>query len=510
MRSVWMRGLLFAVVLLLAGYYGRPWTLGWIRPDEAQEIANDFLLKQGADLDRYTMIRATEHRRDGSWTDMERNIGAAADPAVGYLLRYFVSGLPDGWTVGVSPAGQIYKVEREQYDDSPGAKLDRRAATSLTVSKLATDLALPMDRLMLTQDSLFARPQRNDWGFVFSVSDSAGHADAFYVGLTGDVLTSFRVLRAERETAVHALPARTAANRVLGFAIILIGVFVIWQFHKSPLANSAAGTWGGVTFLLILLIRGLTFPKYVILMPSDMPYAGFLARVGLSAVVDALQGAILVGLLVATGDSAMRDHILKNTTLTRLGRGIRSWSHAWANAARWALPAAALVILAEIAAMKFIGPVGMYSKIPPMLAGDFASPLRPLALPAQIAYDVFWDEGLYRLWLLPFMLLFFRVWLGVIVAAGFATYWAGFNLSQALEPGTIFFFAWTMIAGFLVARSGILAAVLFHLFVIAGYAIITLVWIGFDATTIGLLIASLAGILAAIAWKEEHTTSPVS
>ena len=473
------------------------------------EIAEDFLLKQGADLDRYTSLRATEYRRNGTWTELEADIASTADPAVGYVLRYFASGTTDGWTVGVSPAGQIYKIERDEFEDSPGVKLDRRMATSLVVSKLATDLSLPVDRLVLTYDSLFSRPQRNDWGFLFTVPDTTIDRDGFGVGLTGDALTSFSVKRAETET-MPTLPDRTTSNRVLGFAIILVGVLIMWQFHKSPLARSAAGTWGGAIFLLILLIRGLTFPKYVILMPTDVPYAGYLARVGLSAFVDALQAAILVGLIVATGDSTLRDHIPNCTTVTRLGRGIRNWSHAWANAARWALPAAAVVIVAETIGLKLFGPVGIYSKIPPLFATTLSSPLPSLALPFQIAYDVLWDEGFYRLWLLAFMLLFFRVWLGVLVGAGLATYWAGFNPTQMLEPGCIFFFAWSLIAGFLVARSGILAAVLFHLFVLAGFAVITLLWIAFDPLAVGLLLGTLVGIIAAIALKETSNSKPQS
>ena len=105
-----MRGLIFAIALVVAGWQGRPWELGWIRPDEAVEIAEDFLLKQGADLDRYTSLRATEYRRNGTWTELEADIASSADPAVGYVLRYFASGTTDGWTVGVSPAGQIYKI----------------------------------------------------------------------------------------------------------------------------------------------------------------------------------------------------------------------------------------------------------------------------------------------------------------------------------------------------------------------------------------------------------------
>jgi hypothetical protein len=501
LRSVWIRGLFFLAVLAFAGHYGRPWELGWLRPHEAEDIAEDFLLRQNAELDKYTLIRATEYRRTGAWNRLEQSTVEAGEPAVGYVLRYFAHGTTDSWTVGVSPAGQIYRVAREQFEDQPGAELDRYSALNLTEGKMAADLRLPIDLLTLYQDSLYARSQRYDWGFVFAVSDPLPRP-RLRVELSGDALTGLSVLETPRGNQLKTLPHRAESDRILGFAIILIGVFIMWQFHKAPLATSAAGVWGGAVFLLILLVRGLTFMQSVLLMPTDVPYSGYLARIGLSAIVDALQAAIITGLIVATGDSAMRDHVLRSTTLTRLGSGLRSWSHAWGNAARWALAAAGLMIIVEIAAMRIFGLVGIYSKLPPIIAGSLSSPLPALALPVQLGYDVMWDEGLYRLWLLPFTMLFLRPWLGVIVSAGLVTCWTGFNPSQFAEPGCLAFLLWNIVAGFLVLRSGILAAILFHLFLLTGLAAITVYWIGFDGAAVGILLGILITVIILIGWRE--------
>lgn len=501
LRSVWVRGVLFAVVLLIAAQYGRPWDFGWMRPDEVDEIAENFLFHQNADLGKYTQIRATEYRKHGEWNRMESGPVDVGDPAVGYVLRYFAPGTMDGWTMGISPAGRIYRVTREQFEDQPGAELNSGTALALAEVKMAADLGLPIERLTLYSDTLFVRSQRNDWGFVFAVNDPLPQP-CLRVELSGDALTGLSTLDAPRQFQQGKLPERTESNRLLGFAIMLVGVFIIWQFHKAPLAAEATGTWGGVTFVLILLSRGLLFPQSVLGIPADVPYAGYLSRIALSAIVDALQAALIMGLAIATGDSALRDHLRRSTTLTRLGKGIRNWPYAWTNAARWALTAAAGMVLIEIIAMKYLGPVGLSSKLPPIIAGTLSSPLPALALPVQLATDVIWDEGLYRLWLFPFTLLFFRPWLGVLVAAGLVTYWAGFNPTQITQPGCMAYLLWNTVAGVLVAGSGILAAVLFHLFALAGLAAVTVFWIGFHEAAAGVVCGLLAGVIALIGWQE--------
>jgi hypothetical protein len=510
LNAVWLRGLLFVLVLAVSGRFGQPWGLGWLRADEAEEIAENFLLRQGTDLDKYTLIRSSEHRRFGAWNKMEESPVEVGNPAVGYVLRYFEVRQVNGWTISVSPAGHIYRVSREQLDDEPGLRVDESTAHELVETRMASDLGLPVEQLTLLRDTLHSRPQRSDWEFVYALGDSPT-VPRLRVVLSGDALTDLTVLRppgSSRSTSLKErndrnVPDRAGTNRIIGFIFVLAGAFIIWQFHKAPLATSQAGVAGGAMFLLVLLSRGLLFPQSLLFMPSDVPYAGYLARIALSAVVEAMQAAIIIGICAATGDSAMRDHLPRTTSITRYGKKIRSWAHAWANGARWALPAATVMIVLEVTAMRIFGPVGMYSKIPPILAGTLSSPSPIFALPVQLAHDVLWDEGVFRLWLLPFTLLFFRPWLGVLVSAGLVTYWTGFDLTQIAQPGFIAYVLWNAVAGLLVVRSGILAAVLFHFFMITGLAAISVVWIGFDWLAAALLVAIILIAIGLIGWPEE-------
>jgi hypothetical protein len=493
--SVLLRALVFAVALYEISDHARPWELGWLRRDEAAEIAEAFLVRQGAELGNYTLIHAVERRRQGEWTSRAGEQRLAVDPAVGYLMRYFRPGAVDGWTIAVAPTGRIYRVQREQLDDEPGLRLDRVQAFDLTLEKLATELGIPAYTLNLVSDTLLFQPQRNDWTFVFSWPEVLGDSGELQVTLAGEALTdvAFRPQRAPNETVPNRTPRD---SRVLGFVLILGGVFLIMHYHRTPLALKSAGLWGTLVFFLTLTVRGLTFSQAVIFMPADSPLSGYLSRVGLSALIEALQGGLLMGLVVATGEALARDVFRSSNSLSRLAPGVNGWRAAWAQAARWAFPAATIVLLVEAVVTHWAGPVGLCGKVPSMIANALSSPAPILALPSQIVLDLTWEECLYRLWLLSLLLFWLRLpVLAIPLSAAAAAFFAGFDLGQFTTLGGIFYCAWGLVAGFLMWRVGIVAAMLFHLLVVGGYAGMVLVWTGFG---LNVGAALLAGILAVV------------
>jgi hypothetical protein len=497
--------LIFVAALWSVWHWGKPWNLGWLRIDEAQSIAESFLVKQGVDLSHYTMIRAVERRREGAWTARaNEGLRFAVDPAVGYLLRYFREGAIDGWTVAVSPSGQIYRVQREQLDDEPGMRLDHADAFKLIVEKLATDLGIPSYKLNLLSDTLVFQPQRNDWTFTFAWPEALDSSGTFRATLSGEAISDLQFHPQAQPKVTEILPHRTTrSGRLLGFAAILGGVFLMMHYHRTPLALRMAGIWGGIMFLLTLGSRVLTFSQSVILMPSDSPLTGYLSRVGLSAVVDALQMGLITGLIVATGEALSRDVFRGSTTLSRLAPGLPNWRAAWARAARWAFPAAAVVLIYEAAAMHYLGPVGLCGKVPLFIADAFSSPLAGLALPVQMGLDSSWEELLYRLWLLSLLLFWLRLpILAIPLAACAAAFFAGFDLNQMISVGGLFYIGWGLVAGWLMWRVGIIAAIMFHFLVLGGYAGLTLFWTGFgDHFAIGLLTGMLVVIMI-VAWDQ--------
>jgi hypothetical protein len=500
-RSVLLRLLVFLAALWAVWHWAKPWHLGWLRIDEAQSIAESFLVKQGADLEHYTLIRAVERRREGIWAAREgQALRFGVDPAVGYLLRFFRKGTVDGWTVAVAPSGQIYRVQREQLDDEPGARLEYVPAFRLAVEKLATDLGIPSYKLRPLSDTLVFMPQRNDWTFAFAWPEAVDSSGSLKVTLAGETISDLHFQ--PPPGTVKTLPHRTSrSGRLLGFALILGGVFLMMHYHRTPLVLRSAGMWGGIVFLLTLAWRGLTFAQSVILMPAEDSLTGYLSRVALSAVVDALQSGLMMGLIVATGEALSRDVFRGSTTLSRLAPGIRDWRAAWAQAARWAFPAAAVVLVYEAAAMHYLGPVGLCGKVPSLIAGAFSSPMPGLALPVQIGLDMAWDECLYRLWLFTLFLFWLRLpVLAIPLSACAAAFFAGYDINQFLTIGGLFYIGWGLIAGWLMLRVGIIGAMLFHFLVLGGYAGLVLVWTGFgNHFGIGLL-TGMVMIILIIAW----------
>jgi len=500
-RSVLLRLLVFLAALWAVWNWGKPWHLGWLRMDEAQGIAESFLVKQGADLQHYTLIRAVERRAEGTWAAREKHaVRFGVDPAVGYLMRFFRKGTLDGWTIAVAPSGQIYRVQREQLDDEPGARLSYVPAYNLAVEKLATDLGIPSYKLSPLSDTLVFMPQRNDWTFAFSWPEVLDSGGAVRVTLAGETVTGLSF--DTPSSPLQTLPHRTSrSSRLLGFALILGGVFLMMHYHRTPLALRSAGLWGGLVFLLTLASRGLTFTQSVILMPPDDSLTGFLSRVGLSAVIEALQTGLLMGLIVATGEALSRDVFRGSTTLSRLAPGLKDWRAAWAQAARWAFPAAAVVMVYEAAAMHYLGPVGLCGKVPTFIANAFSSPAPGFALPVQIALDTVWEECLWRMWLLTLFLFWLRLpVLAIPLSACAAAYFAGYDINQFLTIGGLFYIAWGLVAGWLMLRVGIIGAMLFHFLVLGSYAGLVLVWTGFGDHFGIALLTGMVMLVMIVAW----------
>ena len=124
--------------------------------------------------------------------------------------------------------------------------------------------------------------------------------------------------------------------------------------------------------------------------------------------VEALQGFILVGLIVATGEAISRDLLPNVTTFSRVAPSQRGWIGAWVQASRWALPAASIVLAYEAAMSVFFDPGGLTGRALPIIAGALSSPVQSLTMAALVGKDVLWNEGLFRLWLFPLLIFWAR------------------------------------------------------------------------------------------------------
>ncbi len=498
------RALLFAFVLIAVGAVCKPWKWEWLRPDEAVSIAEGFLFGQGVNLERYTLIQAAEYRSDGVWSGVDNDAGFVMNPAVGYVLRYFQEGRDDSWRLHISPAGQVYEVSRELPEGEPGHRLDKDEALELAQKYLGADLGIATLNMNLVSDSLATRPQRTDWNFVFTSREFPAGAEHLTVRLSGKQITK---LSFESASPIPPQPVRggAARSRMIEFALIVFGVLQIMIHHRNPLAWRKGALWGGIAFAIILAIRGLTIQQSALLIPAEGDMQGFLMRIALGGVVEALQGSILVALIVTTGEAVSRDLLPNVTTFTRIAPSQRSWIGSWVQASRWALPAASMILAAEAAMSVYFDPGGLSGHALPIIAGALSSPVQSLTTAALIAKDVLWNEGLYRLWLFPLLIFWTRgPFTAVVVSAGVATYFAGFDMDQMISIGGLQYLLWGVVAAWLTMRVGIFSAMLFHLLVLGGYVGLALLWTGFALTAGILTIFSLMILLIVIALKGEE------
>ncbi|MBK6911953.1 MAG: hypothetical protein IPH10_13665 [bacterium] len=504
-RSMAMRTLLYVIVLLAVGVTCRPWEWDWLRLDEAGAIAEEFLFKQGVKLDEYSLIQAAEYRHDGVWNAARDEHAFGYAPAVGYVNRYFhVERRDDSWTILVSPAGNIYGVERDIDDFEPGLKQGKTEAYFAVMEQLATGLGIGADRLTLVKDSLAQMPQRNDHYYTFTDAQATGQTRYYDVCMTGRELTSFAVRAAPEAVPLMARPPG-ARLRLLAFVLIIFGVFQIILHHRHPISWRRGAWWGVVSMLVVLIARALTMSQATLLIPGGSEAEDFVLRVSLAAAVEALQTGILITLIVASGESISRDLMPNISTLTRIAPSHRGWTGAWIQSARWALPAAALFLTFEAAFGYWDEVGGLAGESLRHIAEIIASPAPMLATPILVAKSVLWEEMVFRLWLFPLLIFWVRgTMTALLLMAGTAAYFVGFDASNWLSVGALHWVVWSLMAGWLFMRVGILGALLFHALVLGGYLALALIWTGFAMPAGVAFITLIVGTLAVVAIKGEH------
>ena len=276
----------------------------------------------------------------------------------------------------------------------------------------------------------------------------------------------------------------------------MIGILIVIVQHRNRLSLGAAGVWGGLTFVFVLAARLLTFPQALMLIPPESPIPGFLGRVALEAVVVALQWALLMGLMVATGEAIARERLPRATTLTRIRPRRDHWPGAMGHSLRWGLLVATGMLAVEALVGALFGSAGFSAKLPHLLAGVLSSPFKATTGVMLCGLDMIRDEGIFRVWMLPLLLLWVRIPLAVIVTAGTAAYFVGFDLNQFVSISGLLFIVWGIAAGLLAARVGIYATLFFHMFALGGYLALALLWTDLGSTS-GFALLSVMGLVIA-------------
>jgi hypothetical protein len=215
-------------------------------------------------------------------------------------------------------------------------------------------------------------------------------------------------------------------------------------------------------------------------------------------------------LIVASGESIARDLHAQHhdvdahrSVASRVGRG------AWVQSARWALAGRGAVSCSLEAWLGRIEePGGLAGESLRLVADVVGSPLPALAGPVLVAKSILWEELVFRLWLFPLLIFWVRgTFTAMLIMAGLAAYFVGFDTSQWLSTGAAHWFAWSLMAAWLFMRVGILGALMFHALVLGGFLALALVWIGFTMPVGVFLITLIVGSLAAVAIQAEVVVS---
>lgn len=503
-RSMAMRTLLYVAVLLAVAVTCKPWKWEWLRPEEAAAIAEGFLFDQKVNLGDYTLIQAAEYQHDGIWNATRDEQGFSYKPAVGYVNRYFhAENREDSWTIHVSPAGRIYRVQHDVDDLTPDQKLGKSEAVLLVYELLSTGLGIGAERIELVKDSLVALPQRHDWYYTFKDLQGSPHSGLFTVRLAGRTLVEFAAVSSPEVVPLDARPPGSRL-RFVAFALIVFGVFQIILHHRHPISWKRGMWWGAIAMLIVLAARTLTISQATLLVPGGSEAEDFIKRVVLAAAVEAVQSGILVTLIVASGESIARDLLPNISTLTRIAPSHRGWTGAWIQSARWALPAAAIFLLLESVIGLLEEPGGLAGQSLPLVAEILGTPTPVIAAPILVAKAVLWEELVFRLWLFPLLLFWVRGTLtSLLLMAGIAAYFVGYTEHNWLSIGAALWVVWSLMAGWLMMRVGILGALLFHALVLGGYLGIALVWTGFGMPAGLFVMLVIIGTLAIVAIRAE-------
>jgi hypothetical protein len=145
-------------------------------------------------------------------------------------------------------------------------------------------------------------------------------------------------------------------------------------------------------------------------------------------------------------------------------------------------------------------PGGLSGDCLKIVAEIIGSPVREAAGPVLLCRAVLWDEAIYRLWLFPLLIFWVRGPLtAMLLMAGAAAYFAGFHPGDWLSAGAAQYVAWSLMAGWLMMRVGILGAMLFHGAVLCGMTALALIWTGFGAMSGIILLVLLISAMGYVA-----------
>lgn len=251
-----------------------------------------------------------------------------------WQMRWFRSGLKEEHRVSMTPLGDLASFQSVLREDSPGARLSREEARSLSRNFLASrSLAADPKPIEATP---VARPRRTDWTFVDEKRGLAmGEATVRYsTTVSGDQVTGFRefvhVPEAWTRDYQRLRSKNLTANQVgnLGLFVTFLAMLgvLVTKIVRKDVRWGLVGVFGAIAFLLSLLsiLNGLPLTLYSY--DTASPLSSFLASRILFGFLAAIGVGAGIAMVVAAAEPVYRERFPQQLSLTRMFsvRGLRS------------------------------------------------------------------------------------------------------------------------------------------------------------------------------------------
>ena len=500
------RALIFGLALLVVGLVGNPWKHPWKSIDDVIRSADDFVLSQGRSPENYSLARVIRLHSDGLWSEHPAPAAFAMRPAFTHQLHLYRRGWDD-WTLHVNPNGRIIRLFHNEEEDTPGEQLQKEEARAVLYEQMDSVLALPRNELVLVKDTLIPRPQRTDYVAEFRWPDVLSDNEQLRVGLFGKYLGLLDVIEDTLQRAPHSSPLSQedeSWRRWGGVLLILLAAAAVFIQYRGAFAWGPAVFFGGVFFVFFLLVHLLRLHFYEIAVSAAPTPQGLFWESAKGVLIAAVQGAFVIGLVIAIGEALSRRVQEKVATLTRLPSAINQWSPVWIAAAKAALPWAILILLVEAGFSRVGRPVGFMNIAAQQMAYVLSSPVPLLTATLQTLLHAVWQETIFRFFALAVFVYWFRSHvLAAVLSAALATYFSCGGAAPSCHQGL--WFVWSIIAAMLVLKAGIRAAFLLHLMVLGGTMSLLLLWTGLEqgGWVGGIFLGLLLLILFSIGvWRE--------
>ncbi len=320
-----------------------------VQPKQAEEIAGSILSRESA-------FPAEAIRRGSGWHHafrfavddtpkvyLERTLGLKRANALfgreakiwRWELRWFRSGQKEEWRASVTPLGDFAGFSHLVPESAPGSRLaapQARAAAEAYLRLRGIDPAA-VDLVESVPQTL---PQRVDWTLVFEKRGvRLGDATVRYrVRLQGERVGAFSEFvkvpeQWERDYA-RLRSSNDSASQVDALFLLLtivamIAVLVQKTIRKDVPWKLVAGFCGAAFVLAFLsIVNGFSVSGFDY--STSSPYSAFLVQRITFAVLSALGQAVLIGVVVASGEPAFREQFPKKVSIPGVfsRRGLRS------------------------------------------------------------------------------------------------------------------------------------------------------------------------------------------